>query len=130
VKSIVDLNAKTVFGTDYRFPEEDIAHEPNNWVCYDFGEKRVIPTHYTLRSSDGDIGEGSAIRSWLVATSLDGTQWTEIDRREDTSDLIASGAVQTYLARFIRLMNIGRNHVENDTVFYPPSKILAHLLNE
>jgi serine/threonine protein kinase len=133
VKNIVDLNAETVFGTDYRFADEDIAHEPNNWVCYDFGERRVIPTHYTLRSPDSEILRDAAIRSWLVATSLDGTQWTEIDRRENTRDLIARGAIKTYLVpgtekvRFIRLMNIGRNQLETDAVFLSAFEIFGTL---
>jgi hypothetical protein len=89
VKNIVPPKTKTVFGTGDKFPDEDIAQAPNHWVCYDFREMRVLPTHYTLRSAERG----------LVGTSLDGTEWAEIDRRAETQDLFAGRAFKMYRAR-------------------------------
>jgi hypothetical protein len=48
--------------------------KPNQWICWEFKTDTVRPTHYSLRSY---------AKSWRLEGSLDGVQWTEIDRRTD-----------------------------------------------
>lgn len=31
-------------------------HQENEWLCFDFKEHRIIPTHYTIKSSNSQIG--------------------------------------------------------------------------
>jgi hypothetical protein len=81
-------------------------NEPDQWVCWDFHESRIRPTHYTIRSS--------SVKSWVVESSLDGLNWTEIDRKTDNSDFephgMASFAVsKSAECRFIRLTHTGKN---------------------
>jgi uncharacterized coiled-coil protein SlyX len=52
--------------------------EPCQWICWDFHEMRVRPSHYTII--------GYWLRSWVVDSSLDGGAWTEIDRKTDSND--------------------------------------------
>jgi hypothetical protein len=52
--------------------------EPGQWVCWDFREIRVHPTHYTI--------ETVWLKSWVVAGSLDGESWTEIHPQTDNQD--------------------------------------------
>jgi len=33
----------------------DIEHTRNNWICYDFKNRIIIPTHYTIRSDGADV---------------------------------------------------------------------------
>jgi hypothetical protein len=55
-------------------------------VCSDFKERRIVPTHYTIRSFGGDPG-GTHLKSWLLETSADGKNWREVDRKEDNDEL-------------------------------------------
>jgi hypothetical protein len=59
-----------------------IAAARNNWVCYDFRERRIVTTHYTIRS-----GVGVLMKSRAVGISVDGSEWIEIDRRDYRSEL-------------------------------------------
>jgi hypothetical protein len=63
-------------------------------VCYDFKERRIMPTHYTIRTNAGD----AHLASWLVETSVDGESWQQVAREKDNE----------------RLVNISRNHYGND----------------
>jgi hypothetical protein len=75
---------------------------------------RVHPTHYTIKSAS------PALRSWVIESSLDGENWTEIDRKEDDYNLrewpnTASFAISNSgECCFIRLIQTGKNHGEND----------------
>jgi hypothetical protein len=48
-KNITDMEADSFFCSDFRESEGkdkvEIPHAKNNWVCYDFKERRVVPTH-------------------------------------------------------------------------------------
>jgi hypothetical protein len=55
--------------------------------------------------------------------SNDGSNWTEVDRRVDNSDLNGNGLIGTYSisgqvseSRFVRLRQIGKNHCGLDHV--------------
>jgi hypothetical protein len=43
-KNAVDLETDSRFGSAYRKKTEDIPHTRNNWLCYDFKERRIVPT--------------------------------------------------------------------------------------
>jgi hypothetical protein len=50
-KYTVDLETGSCFLSAYREPREDVPHTRNNWICYDFKEKRIVPTHYAIRTN-------------------------------------------------------------------------------
>jgi hypothetical protein len=104
LKNVADLTSDSYFCS---------TNEPGQWVCWDFREMRVRPTHYTIRTD--------CLKSWVVEGSLDGSSWTEIDRQTDNYDFnhsyiqTASFAVSKPAEfRFIRLTQIGTNHFRND----------------
>jgi hypothetical protein len=68
-KDVVDLEAGSSFSSAYRVA--DIPHTMNNWVCCDFKERRILPTHYTIHTYGSGPG-GAHLKSWLVETSVDG----------------------------------------------------------
>jgi hypothetical protein len=78
------------------------------WLSWDFHEMRVRLTRYAITAYQ--------LKSWVVEGSLDGTNWTEIDRRTDTDDFktwnTASFAVsnEDSECRFIRLTQTGISH--------------------
>jgi hypothetical protein len=52
-------------------------NEPNQWLCYDFKNRKVRPTHYSIQPhSDNWYG-------WIFEGSLDGSTWTELDGHTD-----------------------------------------------
>jgi hypothetical protein len=117
-KGIVTITSKSVLSDDPRCALRNVVdltsrlyflsnNAPGQWICWDFHERRVRPTHYTIRTG--------YLKSWVVATSLDGEAWTEIDRKTNNEDFkdswVASFAVSNSVeCRFIRLTQTGKNH--------------------
>jgi hypothetical protein len=98
---------------------------PGQWVCWDFGERRVRPTHYTIR--------GLWLKSWVVDGSADGVNWQELHREKDnrtfkqgprseTASFAVSGSAK---CRFIRLAQTGKNSSRGDMLLCAPSSILG-----
>jgi hypothetical protein len=85
----------------------------NSWIQFDFKERRISPTHYTLRS-DGDNRDH--LLKWSLEGTNDGTTWVSLDQRE-TNDLNGNYIVRSYECasaksasfRFIRLLQTGAN---------------------
>jgi hypothetical protein len=71
-----DLEVQTDFCSAYRQKKEDIPHMRNNWVCSDFKKRRIVPTHYTVRTNVDGPGVRH-LKSWLVETSADGRSPTK-----------------------------------------------------
>jgi hypothetical protein len=76
-----DLEAYSCFFSAHRTTEEDIPHTRNNWMWYDFKERRIVPTHYTIRTHSSSPGD-SHLKSWLVEMSADGKRWRDVAREE------------------------------------------------
>jgi hypothetical protein len=81
--------------------------EPGQWVCWNFQEMRLRPTHYRVWSFH--------LKSWVVESSLDGSNWTEIDRQTNNEDFKVLGSVDFSVSnprqcRFIRLTQTGKRH--------------------
>jgi hypothetical protein len=118
-RGVVEITASSVFDTNYSRDAADLGtdpwfwskNEPGQWICLDFKTLRIEPTHYTIRS-----GFYSHLMSWAVEGSDDGTSWTEIDRRENNSDLNGERALKTFAIsrtgsfRKIQLRQTGPNH--------------------
>jgi serine/threonine protein kinase len=117
-RNVADLDATSYFMSGYHGKTEDIPNAGNNYICYDFIDRRIIPTHYAIRTHWYDPG-WQHLRAWLVETSADGQNWHEADRREN-SKAVTGRFTRTFAitsaveCRFIRLVNVGRNHLGDD----------------
>jgi hypothetical protein len=126
-KNAADLETDSDFLSAYRRALEDIPHTRNNWVCYDFRERRIVPTHYTIRTNFRSPG-GAHLKSWLVETSVDGESWREVAREENDSRFTATFAVAGGgECRFIRLVQIGRNQHGGDQLAISAWEIFGNL---
>jgi hypothetical protein len=56
-------------------------------ACHDFAERKLVPTHYTLRAYGGSGGHH--VKSWLVETSADGETWRQVAREANNNWLLA-----------------------------------------
>jgi hypothetical protein len=100
-KNIADLENGSRFVSAGGEGWKDIPHTKNNCLCYDFNERRFVPTDYTMRS----IGYGpgnSHLKSWLIETSGDGENWQEVAREENNKQLNGS-----FLLAHLRLRAAG-----------------------
>jgi predicted nucleic acid-binding Zn-ribbon protein len=88
--------------------------EPGQWVCWDFHEMRIRPTHYTLTAW--------LLQSWDVAGSVDGTSWKSLGEHTLNQDFNDTNTVSFSVSkpaefRFIRLSQTGKNHREQDYLY-------------
>ena len=96
-----------------------------SWICFDFKEKRVELTGYSLKSysTNNPLGLSPCEPvQWVIEGSNDGSNWREVDRR-NTQDLKGKSIVKTYSCsvddktesfRFVRLRQTGKNVKGND----------------
>jgi hypothetical protein len=108
-ENIVDLTSKS------KFVSED---KPGEWICLEFNNRWVYPTHYTLRSM--------GLKSWVIEGSMNGEDWREMDRRTDTQvfkkTLRASGKTCSFVMSkpmkccFIKLTQTDKNHNGDDSL--------------
>jgi hypothetical protein len=89
-KNAADLTADNYWHNKY---EED------SWICYDFKNLRVRPTHYSIRSRCDEGVNGSHFRTWITETSVDGTNWTTIDEHRDYDGLNGQNVIRTFAVR-------------------------------
>jgi hypothetical protein len=84
---------------------------------------RVSPTQYSIQAH-GSPRNGSHLRSWVLEGSIDGSSWTELDRRTNNDDLNGANLIQAFSIsksieyRFIRLRQTGKNHEGNDMLAF------------
>jgi hypothetical protein len=132
-KNAADLEAGSFFYSACRDKAENIPHTRNNWICYDFKNRRIVPTHYAIRSYDAGPGTAN-LKSWAVETSADGKGWQEVDHRENNNELNGKLLLRTFAVadaapcRFIRLVNIGKNHWGNDQPCMSAWEIFGRLI--
>jgi hypothetical protein len=92
---------------------------PNAWICYDFKEKQVNVSHYSLRSRT-DYNHSCHLMNWTIEGSVDGTEWVELDRQNDCRDLVGLNRSNTFSAsgngffQLIRLRQTGKDSSGDD----------------
>ena len=133
---IVNVTASSVYGNNASYNQSNVVdfggggfyhskNEPNPRVCYDFKERRITPTSYSVRSSSNAPG-GAHLKSWVIEVSNDGESWREIDRRDNNGDLNAPYVTRNFRIshvpnesfRFFRLRQTGPSHYANGTCNY------------
>jgi hypothetical protein len=141
-KGIVTITSKSVLSDNPKWAARNVTdltsetwfwskNEPDQWVCWDFHEMRVRPTHYTIGSS--------SLKSWVVESSLDGEAWTEIDRKMDNEDFkkaswkdpaktVSFAVSKLAECRFIQLTHTGKGHDGKDDLFIRAVEFFGTLL--
>ena len=127
-RNVVDLVADSCYYS---------KQEPNSWICYDFKERRVVPTSYSVRTYGWGPGH-EHLKSWVIDVSNDGIKWTEIDRKEVNNALNREWAIANFNIsrvpsegfRFFRLKQIGPNHKNTDFLAVGALEIFGTLLEK
>jgi hypothetical protein len=66
-KNVADLEAGSCFFSAYRDLSEYIPQTKNNWLCYDFKERRILSTPYAIRTNALPVDPH--LKSWLLEIS-------------------------------------------------------------
>ena len=147
LKGIVEVTASTMiynsvaeygpqfvvdFRTDNCYRSQNIK---DSWICYDFRERRVVPTSYTLKSNGwGHLGHFHP-RPWVFEASNGGISWTELDRRDNVHRLNDKNATQNFQIsptvqdeyRFVRLRQTGKNWQGTDHLILNAMEIFGSI---
>jgi hypothetical protein len=98
-------------------------------------EKKVSPTHYSIRSKAAGGSSWANLKNWVVEVSDNGNDWIEIDRQTNNSKLDGKGAIAVFQAsrqdvtgRYVRLANVGRNHRRDDCLSLSAFEIFGTLI--
>jgi hypothetical protein len=82
----------------------------NPWICFDFKAGLIFVTYYTMVTDHNSPGWTACfIRSWVVEVSLDGIEWTEVDRQTNCPRLNGAGRTAMFAVqsprdgRFLRV---------------------------
>jgi hypothetical protein len=101
MKHAVDHNINTLFCSNGNTAD---------WICFDFKERVVDPTHYSVCSG------WHALKSWRVEGSFDGKTWILLDEKIENCDVKTDKSSCTFpvsrfpAIRMIRLTQTGPNH--------------------
>ena len=95
-----------------------------SWIQHDFRDKKIRPTHYSIRSTP--FGKGNShFLSWVVEGSNTACQneWKILDRRNNVTELDDGSVVRTFeiqenlgnneFYQYIRLRQVGRTSISN-----------------
>jgi hypothetical protein len=103
-KNIADLEASSFFYC---------AAMEGMWICYDFGTRKVALAGCSIRSRYNSPAQN--LKSWAIDVSIDGSNWTEVDRQENRRELCAQNVVRSFAlskpstGQYVRLRQIGKN---------------------
>jgi hypothetical protein len=94
-------------------------NDSNSWISYDFENRRVNVSHYSVRSrSDSDCHHP---RTGMVKGSMDGEHRIEFDGRPNYLDLVGvnrTGSFSTSKSEFVRLVVLRQTRQSSSGCFY------------
>jgi hypothetical protein len=112
-KNVADINFDSAFSTN---------DEPDSWICWDFKEKRVLPTDYSIGSAAKGMVQHFNLRRWVIEGSVTGADWIVLDKQDENNELTAKPVTRTYPLKctqqlqFVRLRQTGKNHNGGDNL--------------
>jgi hypothetical protein len=132
---IVDVRASSVYDCPQYYQlkhavELDSSSEflssnaPDQSITYDFKERRVRLSGYTIRSRTHPTWHAHGnMKSWVVQTSDDGESWIVIDIRLDETCLDGKDLIHHFVirpqkaSRFIQVRQLGDSHKQKYLAF-------------
>lgn len=115
-QNLIHFDNNDFFGT---------GNKSNSWICFEFTNKKIIPTNYTIKSCD--YGENWIHpRSWVVEGSENSENWEKLDEQNDCSYLKGSNLIHTFPIqnsdhhefKYIRIRQTGFNWKKNNCLYF------------
>lgn len=98
---------------------------PDQWLCFDFKERKVKPSHYSVRSH-ASRSSWYNVQSWCVEGSNNGSTWVTLDTHSGDRSLDGNDASNTFeipnnsnssdFYRYLRFRQTGSNTCGNNTL--------------
>mgnify|MGYP002472061583 FL=1 len=118
--SSVSCRAKNVVDFDDLDSRLVTNDEENSWLKYDFKNRKVRPTHYSIRSKPDRPGSAHPMNSVIEGSNSDNDEdWIVIDGRNGITDLNNRSVVCNFeiqrqgnekdFYRYLRLRQTGKN---------------------
>lgn len=90
-------------------------NQPNSSISFDFRDHRIIPSNYTIKSSDPSRHNGDHPKCWIFEASNDNDSWETLDSQDNCTQLNGPNLVQSFPIkkktskefRYIRLRSTG-----------------------
>ena len=83
-KNLVDYQNNENY---HYFQSDASSNEPNKTILFDFKNRKVQLTNYSIESCRFDSTGYCNLRNWVVEVSNDKSQWEIVDRHENDSTL-------------------------------------------
>jgi hypothetical protein len=90
----------------------------------------VRPTHYSSHPHSSNL----YVHSWIVEGSLDDSNWSILDRRENNDEMTSAHPIGTFTvshsdeSRFLQLRQIGKNAAGNDCLVLYAFELFGQLI--
>lgn len=116
--------------------------QPNSWLKFDFVNRRIHPTKYSIRSRHDDGKSGCHLKCWVIEGSNSGmdNDWKILDSRKDVSELDDRDASATFSLepdlgknecyRFLRLRQTGLNTAGNNYLSLSALEFFGSIVSE
>lgn len=112
-------------------------NEPNGWICFDFKDKRIIPTNYQIKSCNYDPSTYQP-KSWIIEGLNDNGEWENLSTVNDCSYL--NGKCLSHIfpvtnpnqKKFssIRMTQTGKNWGGGDNLFINCFELYGKLMSQ
>lgn len=107
----------------------------DSWMQVDFKNRKVIPTHYTLRHYA--TWDTEALRNWVLEASNDASSWTTLNTHTNDTSLDSIGDTQTWLIpstsqdyRYFRIRQTGLNSNNHNYLALSGFEIYGDLISD
>jgi hypothetical protein len=106
------------------------VNSPNQWLCYDFKDRKIEPTHYSIHAHSNNF----YLRHWVLEGSLDGSKWDAVDQHmndttTNTEHPIGTFKISKSIAyQYIRLRQTGKNATGDDHLILFAFEIFGRLI--
>ena len=103
------------------------SYSENGWITFNFHDRKIFLSEYTLSSYSCNAGNGMHIKSWVLEGSINNDDYTQIDMQIDCDKLNGYNCTATFEVKqeepfqYIRIRSIDENW--NETPNLPLRKV-------
>ena len=104
-KGFVEIWSSTEFQAQFYHPKNVVDYDLDSFfapcniknvdICFDFKEKQIQPTNYSIQSVDNRYGS-THLRNWVVEVSNDKVNWEIVDQHSNDSTLNGNDKFATF----------------------------------
>lgn len=113
IDQVVKITSSSIYNDDTNYKPSNVVffddqnsffctkNEKNSWICFEFKNNSIIPTHYSIKSVKWKQSD-TYPKSWVIQGSNDNESWMNLDEEKNSSELNHPLAVHTFKNNMIR----------------------------